>query len=64
MNVKVLRPRSYFTTPTDILVASSPRAESDDNVTALVLVVAGDPGVDQDPGEGEWTDRETTLVPL
>lgn len=47
------------------LAAAAMKAESDDNVTALVLEVAGDPGAQKEPdGVDEWADRETTLVPL
>lgn len=46
------------------LLGIAMRAESDDNVTALVLTVEGDPGVSDEPDNAEDWERETTLVPV
>ncbi len=52
-------------TAASALTQAAMRAESDDNVTALVLLVAGDPGIHTEPdGKDDWADRDTTLVPL
>ncbi len=44
------------------LVAAAMKAEGDDNVTALVLEVVGDPSLHEEPDE-DWKD-DATLVPV
>ncbi len=52
------------TTAASALLGVAMRAESDDNVTALVLAVEGDPGVVDEPDDAEDWEHKTTLVPL